>query len=232
DELSIFPDQTAFLDRLATDGHDGVLNIPGTTIELDDHRIEVRHPMSDDEVRKIFTDKANYLGRYQADYLPWIEEHRRAWSHESTDLVGTLRAWWEPLMALAPTLCDGVGAACLLRLDDLDILIDFPNHRVKAFEHEDFGFKFEIDRRLVENVVANRHVDWSDKLFLSCRFKAWRRGDYNEFLYNFFKSLSVERMSRAEAEAKRRRQPDGPSPDIELAAYTIERYCPHRKADL
>ena len=232
DELSIFPDQTAFLDRLAADGHHGVLNVPGTTIELDGDRLAVRHPMSDDEVRRIFDDKAEYLGRYQADYLPWIEEHRRSWSQESTDLVATLRAWWEPLMTLAPTLCDGVGAACLLRLDDLDVLVDFPKRRVKVFEHEDFGFKFEIDRRLVENVVANRHVDWSDKLFLSCRFKAWRRGDYNEFLYNFFKSLSVERMSRAEAEAKLRRQPDVPSPDIELAGYTIERYCPHRKADL
>ena len=124
------------------------------------------------------------------------------------------------------------GAACLLRLDDLDVLIDFPRRRVKNFEHEDFAFKFEIDRRLVENVVAHRHVDWSDKLFLSCRFKAWRRGEYNEYLYNFFKSLSVERMQRAEQQAARRLQPDAPSADIEIDGYVIERYCPHRRADL
>ena len=34
DELSIFPDQRAFLDRLERAGHQGVLAIPGTTIEI------------------------------------------------------------------------------------------------------------------------------------------------------------------------------------------------------
>jgi UDP-MurNAc hydroxylase len=208
------------------------MNVPGTTIELDDHRISVSHPMAESEVRKIFTEKENYLRRYQADYLEWIEAHRASWSEHSSDLVGTLRAWWEPLMNLAPSLCNGIGAACLLRLDDLDVLVDFPNRRVKRFEHEDFGFKFEIDRRLVENVVAQRHVDWSDKLFLSCRFKAWRRGEYNEFLYNFFKSLSVERMQRAEHQAVSRLQPAPPSPEVTIGDYVVERYCPHRRADL
>jgi UDP-MurNAc hydroxylase len=231
-ELSIFPDQTAFLERLETGGRRGVKNIPGTTIELIDHRVEIKHPIPDSDVDRIFTDKDSYLRSYQADYLSWLDEHRRSWATETTDLVGTLRTWWEPLMTLAPTLCDGIGAACLLRLDDLDVLIDFPRRRVKKFEHEDFAFKFEIDRRLVENVVAQRHVDWSDKLFLSCRFKAWRRGEYNEYLYNFFKSLSVERIQRAEQQAARRLQPEAPSADIEINGYVIERYCPHRRADL
>ncbi|MEY4361736.1 MAG: hypothetical protein RL391_1042 [Actinomycetota bacterium] len=231
-ELSIFPDQTTFLERLASSGRRGLMNIPGTTIELTDHRVDIKHPIPDAEVSRIFAEKDSYLRSYQADYMSWIDEHRRSWATETTDLVGTLRTWWEPLMTLAPTLCDGIGAACLLRLDDLDVLIDFPRRRVKNFEHEDFAFKFEIDRRLVENVVAHRHVDWSDKLFLSCRFKAWRRGEYNEYLYNFFKSLSVERMQRAEQQATRRLQPDVPSADIEIDGYVIERYCPHRRADL
>ena len=232
DELSIFPDQTAFLSRIEASGRRGLMNVPGTTIELDDHRISVSHPVAESDVRRIFTEKEDYLRRYQADYLDWIDAHRASWADQTTDLVGTLRAWWEPLMVLAPSLCDRIGAACLLRLDDLDVLVDFPNRRVKHFEHEDFGFKFEIDRRLVEHVVAQRHVDWSDKLFLSCRFKAWRRGEYNEFLYNFFKSLSVERMQRAEQQAASRRQPAVPSAEVTIGDYVVERYCPHRRADL
>jgi UDP-MurNAc hydroxylase len=133
---------------------------------------------------------------------------------------------------MAPTLRQGVGAACLLRAGDLDILIDFPNGRIRAYAGEEYGFRFEIDRRLVETVVAQRAVDWSDKLFLSCRFRAWRRGPYNEYLYNFFKSLSVERMQRTEEEAREKIAPPPPSEEIELGGYVVERYCPHRQADL
>ena len=43
----------------------------------------------------------------------------------------------------------------------------------------------------------------------------------------------MERIDRAEAEA-RRRLGDQPSPSeqIQLGDFTLERYCPHRKADL
>ena len=70
-------------------------------------------------------------------------------------------------------------------------------------------------------------------MFLSCRFSAWREGGYNEYLYNFFKSLSVERMRRAEAEAVRRLLPQTEcSEEIELGDYIMQRKCPHREADL
>jgi UDP-MurNAc hydroxylase len=68
---------------------------------------------------------------------------------------------------------------------------------------------------------------------LSCRFTAWREGAFNEYLYNFLKSLSIERIDRAEAEARRRLgEPETPSDEIEIGPFTLERYCPHRKADL
>ena len=85
----------------------------------------------------------------------------------------------------------------------------------------------------MEKVLAERAVDWSNSLFLSCRFTAWREGAFNEYLYNFLKSLSVERIDRAEAEARRRLgEPEAPSDEIEIGDFTLERYCPHRKADL
>jgi UDP-MurNAc hydroxylase len=47
------------------------------------------------------------------------------------------------------------------------------------------------------------------------------------------KSLSVERITRAESEARRRLGvTDEPSEEITLGDFTLERYCPHRKADL
>ena len=82
-------------------------------------------------------------------------------------------------------------------------IIDFPNGEVREYAGEEHSFRFEIQRELVETVAAQRAVDWSNALFLSCRFRAWRAGAFNEYLYNFFKSLSVERIRRAEAEARR-----------------------------
>ncbi|MBU6329991.1 MAG: Rieske 2Fe-2S domain-containing protein, partial [Acidobacteria bacterium] len=71
--------------------------------------------------------------------------------------------------------------------------------------------------------------------FLSCRFRAWREGPFNEHVYNFFKSLSEERMVRTEAEARRRLDPDRggiAEETIVIGDYELQRTCPHRGADL
>jgi UDP-MurNAc hydroxylase len=167
--------------------------------------------------------------------MPWLADMHRHWHAPTEDLLDTLKAWWEPLLAMAPSLRGGVGDCCLLRAGDLDVLIDFPNGEVRLHAGEDYGFRFVIQRELVETVVAQRAVDWSNALFLSCRFRAWRRGSFNEYLYNFFKSLSPERMRRAEAEARRRLDPnrdDLAGEEIRIGDYIVERLCPHRQADL
>ena len=87
----------------------------------------------------------------------------------------------------------------------------------------------------METVVAQKAVDWSNSLFLSARFKAWRAGNYNEYVYNFFKSLSVERMRRTEAEALRKADPERngmAGEEIRIGDHVCERLCPHRQADL
>jgi UDP-MurNAc hydroxylase len=235
DELSIFPDQRVFLQRLAATGRHGVLAIPGTAIDITPEAITVTHPMPDADVAAIFEHKDDYLRRYQADWMPWLEAMKRDWASPTPDLLDTLRAWWEPLLALAPTLRGNVGANCLIRLGDLQVLIDFPASQVRAYDGEPYRYRFDIQRELVETVAAARAVDWSNALFLSCRFHAWREGPFNEYLYNFFKSLSVERMRRAEAEAIRKTDPDRggiAGQEIRIGDHICERTCPHRQADL
>jgi UDP-MurNAc hydroxylase len=235
DELSIFPDQRVFMQRLAAAGRHGVLAIPGTAIDITPEGITVTHPMPDADVAAIFEHKDDYLRRYQADWLPWLEAMKRNWASPTPDLLDTLRAWWEPLLALAPTLRGNVGANCLMRLGDLQVLIDFPAGQVRAYDGEPYRYRFDIQRELVETVAAARAVDWSNALFLSCRFRAWREGPFNEYLYNFFKSLSVERMRRAEAEAIRKTDPDRggiAGQEIRIGDHICERACPHRQADL
>jgi UDP-MurNAc hydroxylase len=243
-EASIFPDQTVFLDMLERAGYHGIPNIPGTTITVD-RSLGVTHPLPDAEVDAIFHDKRAYLDRYQADWMGWLDEMKAGWNPPSTDLLQTLRSWWEPLLDIAPTLRTQVGANVLLRAmapadgstEQLDIVIDFPNGEVREHAGEPFAFRFDIDRRLVETVVAQRAVDWSNSLLLSCRFVAWREGEFNEYVYNFLKSLSRERMKRAEAEAVRKVAPPdaeamAAEPDIRIGDYVVQRRCPHRDADL
>ena len=232
DELSIFPDQMSFLSRLTAAGRNGLLVIPGSAIEITPQGCTVQHPIVEADVQAIFTDKLGYLTQYQSDWAPWLEQAKASWHPPTTNLLQTLKAWWEPLLAMAPTLRSAVGANCLMRIGNLDIIIDFPAGEIREFNNEPHRFRFEIQRELVETVVADRAVDWSNALFLSCRFRAWRDGAFNEYLYNFFKSLSVERMRRAEAEARRKLDPPDGSEEIELGGYIVERACPHRQADL
>ena len=234
DEPSIFVDQRTFLARLEASGHHGVLAIPGTTIEVGPEAVTASHPIVDDEVTAIFERKGEYLAGYQADWAGWLTSMHARWAAQpETDLVPTLQEWWRPLLAACPTVREGIGAACLLRAGDVEILIDFPAGDVRAYAGEPFGFRFEIDRSLVEKVVAERAVDWSNSLFLSCRFRAWRQGEFNEYVYNFFKSLSPARMRRTEAEALRKLHPPTETePDIELDGWVMQRRCPHRNADL
>ena len=237
DELTIFPDQPTFIDRLATHGRTGIVAIPGTTIEVAGGVVTVSQPLPDAEVDAIFTDKAAYLRRYQTDWTPWLEAERARWHEPTPDLAAVIAAWWEPLLAMAPTLRAAVGANCLLRIDELELIIDFPAGVVRAaaanaIDTEPHAFRFDLPRPLVETVVAERAIDWSNALFLSCRFRAWRAGSFNEYVYNFFKSLSPERMRRAESEARRRLDPPDGHEEIRLGDWVMERACPHRQADL
>jgi UDP-MurNAc hydroxylase len=237
DELSIFPDQTEFIKRLKTTGNDrAVLNIPGTTIDMSPAAVVVTHPVSDDLVQRPFVHKEKYLREYQSDWSEWLRGYKATWPQQQTDLLTQLQDWWQPLMAMAPTLRQAIGGECLLKTDGLEMYINFANGTVEEFANQKYRYRFEIARPLLEKTVADRAVDWSNSLFLSCRFTAWRDGAYNEFLYNFFKSLSVERMRRAEQEAVRRTAPDNAatqlSAEIEIDGYVMQRLCPHRQADL
>lgn len=236
-ETSIFPDQTKFLERLSALGRkNDILAIPGTAIDISAKKITVSSPNNID-ISDIFANKESYLRQYQADWSAWLGAEKAKWSSASSnaqsDLLSSIQAWFEPLLDLAPALRAGIGANCLIRTRELQILIDFKNGKVTKFSDQSFGFRFDIPHELLKTVVDQRAVDWSNSFFLSCRFTAWRSGEFNEYLYNFFKSLSVERMTRAEHEATERLSFNKDlSDEIEIGDYVMQRKCPHRQADL
>jgi UDP-MurNAc hydroxylase len=109
--------------------------------------------------------------------------------------------------------------------------VDFPAGQVRRYADERVRYRFRTRRALVENLLDSGEVDWVNSLFLSCRFSAARIGQYNEFVYSFFKCLSQERLQYAEGwYDEHERAVD--AEDIELDGWLVQRRCPHLKADL
>ena len=109
------------------------------------------------------------------------------------------------------------------------IVVDFIGRRVDRWDGVPCRYRFGIDRRLVETCIVEHHEDWVNELFLSCRFEAERDGPFNEYIYNFFKCLSPERIEYAEGYYA------GLRPETELCrldGYIVQRRCPHLKSDL
>jgi UDP-MurNAc hydroxylase len=242
DPANPFPDQRVFLDFMREHGHkEGVLMVPGSV--LDPTTGAVTHPASDERIEAIFTDKGGYLDEYARRARPVIEAERATWAAPEVDLFAELKAWFEPLLALAEHMCVGVGGPVLLRIVDdiyaedgtpeagpaLDVVIDFPAREVRHYAGERCRYRFRLPRPVVQRLVADHEIDWVNSLFLSLRFVASRVGAYNEYVYTFFKCLSAERISYAEAWYADR---DNVDERVRIDDWIVQRRCPHLRADL
>ena len=201
DESNIFPDQTVYLDWLASQGHDeGRLLLPGTVAALDEPDCPVTHPYDPAEV---FGDKTGYLREMQARRMPEVEAAKATWAHAEVDILGSLTEWLTPLLAEADHIAGGIDGGVRLTCEDaergdVDVLIDFVAREVRPYGGEKVRYRFRTRRAYVEQLIHEHEIDWVNSLFLSCRFSAQRIGPYNEFVYVFFKCLSEERLNYAE----------------------------------
>ena len=158
------------------------------------------------------------------------------------DLLAELKAWFEPLMGFGEQICVGIGAPVLLDLrgpqglatipkgQPAGIILDFVDQLVRPWDGIEVPrYVFRIDRPLVETLVRQHEVDWVNSLFLSMRFRAARKGPYNEFVYTWFKCLDLERLQYAEGFYAEKAKAEG---TFVLHGWDIQRRCPHMKADL
>ncbi len=228
---SIFTDQAEFLDELgaARPGVAGHLLLPGSVAELDGPHCELIHRHSAVEIRHIFEEKTAYLREYQARAQPALDAERHSRAVVPADLLEQLKDWWEPLLKRADNICHGVGGPVRLDAGDRSLVVDFPAREVREYRGESCRYRLSAPADLIATCLARREVDWSNSLFLSLRFRASRVGQYNEFVYIFFKCLSEERIDYVENWYDERND-DGA--DIELDGWQVQRRCPHLRADL
>ena len=238
DPANIFPDQMVFLGEMRRHGHHGgLLMIPGSVADFEGPQlISLSHPMPDDEVERIFTTgKADYIDAYAQRMAPVLAAEKARWAAASGEpLLESLRAKFEPIMLASDQICDGIGYPVELTIgsdkDAETVVLDFPKRTVREpVPDEKFRYGFEIAPELVRTVLRDDEPDWVNTIFLSTRFRAWRVGGYNEYLYTFFKCLTGERIAYADgwfAEAH-----DDTS-TVTIDGWEMQRRCPHLKADL
>ena len=234
DPANIFPDQMVFLDQLRTHGHaGGLLMIPGSTAEFRGRELDsLAHPLPVEQVEAIFTTgKAAYIADYAERIAPVLAAEKGSWAPAVGErLLDPLRALFEPIMAHSNEICDGVGYPVQLVLGAETVVLDFPNRTVRqAIDDEKFRYGFEIAPELVRTVLRDDEPDWVNTIFLSTRFRAWRVGGYNEYLYTFFKCLTEDRIVYADGWFG---ETHDDTATITLGGWEIQRRCPHMKADL
>ena len=237
DPANIFPDQMVFLDELRARGLDsGHLLVPGSVATIGRGECTVDQPIDGDaNLDVIFRDKRAYLERYRADWAEWLAQERASWPRGKYDVVAELKAWIDPLLDLAPLTRRGINGNVLIhatdeRGGDLGVLIDFPAGEVREWRNEPVLHRIDLDRALIESLIERHVEDWVNDLFLSCRFRAHREGPYNEYVYTFFKSLSVERMAFCEGYYSTIAEPVDEM--FRCGEYMIQKRCPHLRADL
>ncbi|MFJ6379456.1 Rieske 2Fe-2S domain-containing protein [Kitasatospora sp. NPDC092039] len=242
DDANIFPDQWVFLDFLREHGvANAHLFLPGTVTELGPDRGFRLEQVDERTVARIRDDRTGYLRDYQARRAERIRAEKAGWPTGRTDLLTSLQEWVEPLLRYADHTCEGVNGRVLVEVvdgadaagapgaDTEQILFDFLDRRVARWAGEECRYRFELPRPLVERLVAERCPDWANELFLSCRFRAARKGPFNEFVTTFFASLSTERMSYVEGYYAELSQTEERA---RAGDYVVQRLCPHLKADL
>jgi UDP-MurNAc hydroxylase len=238
DPANIFPDQSVFLELLRASGRArGELIVPGSVVDLAGGECKVTHPGDAAETLRPFVDKRAYIDDYRRDWAPWLAEERASWSHGRRDLVAELAGWFEPLLQLAPITSAGIAGNVVLDVGETgsDVCIDFVESEVRAWKGEaaePYVYKADIDRRLIEALLEAHVEDWVNALFLSCRFVGHRPdpSNFNEFVMTFFKALSPERIAYVEHCYRERRELADEF--FERDGWRIERFCPHRQADL
>jgi len=230
EDQSIFTDQYQFLRTLEDTGRrNGHLLLPGTRVRLRGRSCLVTQPHSGEQIRSIFEHKTHYLRAYAQRRYPELVREQASWRPPPPNLLEQLQAWWEPLLARADRICAGVGGPVRLDVGDRPLVVDFSARQVRNYQGEACRYRLSAPAALIATNLARREVDWSNSLFLSLRFCASRVGPYNEFVYTFFKCLSVERIDYVENWYAAQ---DDDGQDIILDGWQVQNRCPHLRADL
>jgi UDP-MurNAc hydroxylase len=211
------------------------LLLPGSVATVTAEACTVTHPYAPETIFASTDSKTAYLRGMQARRMPQVDAERLTWAHPELDVYAELKAWFEPLLTEADSIAHGVGGGIRLTCEDetgdVDLIIDFVERDVRRYAGEKVRYEFRTRRAYIEQLISEHTIDWTNSLFLSCRFSAHRIGPYNEYVYTFFKCLSEERLQYADGWFAEQNE-NAAAEMVVLDGWQVQRRCPHLKADL
>lgn len=231
---SIFTDQRQFLAHMREErpAQKGYEFVPGTQVDLLDGEVTVTQTLyTPEEIDHVFDEKWDYLASQRDSRQDEItaEIATRAEVLPPAEMLAAIKEWWEPLLRRARTIRMGVGGNVRFRIGELDMIVDFPKAKVREYAGEECIYWYTIPADLVSTNIRDHEIDWSNSIFLSMQFEVGRSGKFNEFLTTFLKCLSRDRIEYVENwYAEQSDQTE----DAEIDGWTVQRRCPHLRADL
>ena len=205
DEGNIFPDQQVFVDHYRELGlrqrGDPAARAASPRSPTTDCTVSTRCRTSGSSSRT----RRSTCAAYQDRQRPVIEAAKASWRHPEIDVLKELKRRIEPLLEESIYLAKGVGGP--VRFDLVGV-----RRRDRSSPSWSTSRASRCGRTPTRRCATASaptgpwsstcshigEVDWVNSLFLSCRFSAARIGQYNEFVYAFFKCLSEERLQYAE----------------------------------
>ena len=92
-------------------------------------------------------------------------------------------------------------------------------------------YKITSTARLIEVLIDDHVEDWVNSLFLSCRFAAHRRRPVQRVRHDVLQGAVARARSRTSSGCHRAAH-ERTDEFFERDGWRIERWCPHRQADL
>ncbi len=146
DPNNTFPDETVFLEYMQFHGlNNGLLMIPSSVATLGKGTCSVVHPLPDEQVRAIFSQKRAYLETYKARKQPLIDALKASWRRGQVDILSSLRDWFEPLLEQADLICVGINGHVLLNCGIQKVVLDFQRRQVISLIEQLEKLDFPID---------------------------------------------------------------------------------------
>ena len=236
DPANIFPDQTGVPRpaRARTASTAAHLIVPGSVVELDGGECTVTHPDATTPTRpRRSPTSARTSSSTSATGPAGSTRERAAWARPGHDLVAELAAWFEPLLERAPITSAGVAGNVVLDVGDPDanVCIDFVESEVRVWRGEPYVYKVDVDRALDRDARRRPRRGLGQLAVpLVPVHRAPRRP---------VQRVRDDVLQGALARAHRLRRAVPPRPRarrtdefFERDGWRIERWCPHRQADL
>ena len=239
DEGNIFPDQWVFMARVR-EGRRRQRRRAAARLRGDADRGRVRrptHPVA--RRRRVLRRQGGSTSRSTRERKrPVIEAEKASWRHPEIDVLKEMKRRIEPLLDESIYLAKGVGGPVRFDLVGYDgesiesIVVDFPGKEVRrATPTRRCATGSAPSGRWSSTCCTSTRSTGSTRCSCPAGSRAARIGQYNEFVYAFFKCLSEERLQYAEGwYDEHERTTD--AEDITLDDWVVQRRCPHLKADL